>query len=106
MPTTITAADLEAVLRGDGELALIDVREEGVFGQNHLLMAVNLPLSGLELSIRRAVPRRGTPLVLVDDDDGLAARAAALFVFVAARIARRGSGIAVRGPQYYTVLNF
>ena len=58
MPTTITAADLEAVLRGDGELALIDVREEGVFGQNHLLMAVNLPLSGLELSIRRAVPRR------------------------------------------------
>ena len=78
MPTTITAADLEAVLRGDGELALIDVREEGVFGQNHLLMAVNLPLSGLELSIRRAVPRRGTPLVLVDDDDGLAARAAAL----------------------------
>ncbi|MEC9174800.1 MAG: hypothetical protein VYC31_00100 [Pseudomonadota bacterium] len=47
MPTTITAADLEAVLRGDGELALIDVREEGVFGQNHLLMAVNLPLSGL-----------------------------------------------------------
>ena len=36
MPTTITATDLEAALNGDGELALIDVREEGVFGQNHL----------------------------------------------------------------------
>jgi len=59
------------------ELALIDVREEGVFGRGHILRAVNVPLSILELRFRDLVPRRSTPVVLCDGgDDGLAARAA------------------------------
>lgn len=62
---------------GDGEeLALIDLREELTFSQNHLLWARNVPLSRLELRFARLVPRPTTRIVLCDDNDGLAARAA------------------------------
>jgi rhodanese-related sulfurtransferase len=64
---------------GDGqELALLDLREELIFSQNHLLWARSLPLSRLEMRIARLVPRRGTRIVLCDDGDGLAQRAAAI----------------------------
>jgi rhodanese-related sulfurtransferase len=60
-----------------GELALIDVREEGVFCRGHLLFAVCIPLSRLELRIRALAPRLSAPVVLCDGgDDGLARRAA------------------------------
>ena len=50
---------------GDGrELALLDVREEGVFSKGHLLTAACLPLSRIELGLERRVPRRDTRIVL------------------------------------------
>ncbi len=62
---------------GDGEeLALIDLREELTFSQDHLLWARNVPLSRLELHFARLVPRLPTRIVLCDDNDGLVARAA------------------------------
>ncbi|MBI1776188.1 MAG: thiosulfate sulfurtransferase [Proteobacteria bacterium] len=62
---------------GDGrELALLDVREEGVFSLRHLLFAVPLALSRLELRLDALVPRRSTRIVLYDAADGLAERAA------------------------------
>jgi rhodanese-related sulfurtransferase len=71
-------AAVKAML-GDGEeLALIDVREELTFSQNHLLWARNVPLSRLELRFARLVPRKTTRIVLCDDNDGLASRAAAV----------------------------
>ena len=74
----VTPAAVKAML-GDGhELALVDVREELTFSQNHLLWARNVPLSRLELRFATLVPRKGTRIVLVDDDDGLVARAAAI----------------------------
>ena len=64
---------------GDGkELALVDVREELIFSQNHLLWARNVPLSRLELRFARLVPRKSTRIVLCDDNDGLAERAAVI----------------------------
>jgi rhodanese-related sulfurtransferase len=79
---TIQAEALMTALTGAGragqEIALLDVREEGVFGRRHILTAVNLPLSRLELRIRDLVPRRGTPLVLCDGGEGLAERALAV----------------------------
>ena len=64
---------------GDGkELALVDVREELIFSQNHLLWARNVPLSRLELRFARLVPRKSTRIVLCDDNDGVAGRAAAI----------------------------
>ena len=64
------------MLSDGGELALIDVREELTFSQRHLLWARNVPLSRLELRLARLVPRHATRIVLVDDGDGLAQRAA------------------------------
>jgi len=73
----LEAAALKAMI-GDGEeLAILDVREEGVFAEAHLFWAVPLPLSQLELRLDALVPRAGTRIVLCDGGDGLAERAAA-----------------------------
>jgi rhodanese-related sulfurtransferase len=65
----------------DGEeLAIIDVREELIFSRGHLLFARSVPLSRLELSFARLVPRPDTRIVLCDEGDGLAGRAAAVLV--------------------------
>ena len=72
----IGAAALRAMLLDGAELALLDVREERIFSESHLLFARSLPLSRLELRVARLVPRRATRIVLVDDGDGLAPGAA------------------------------
>ncbi|MEZ5557050.1 MAG: rhodanese-like domain-containing protein [Pseudomonadales bacterium] len=73
---TIAALELKQLLLGDGEFALIDVREQGAFSQAHLLFAVCVPLSRLELLISDLVPRRSTRIVVVSGaHDGLSARA-------------------------------
>src|SRR6266516_5415560 len=72
----VDAPALKAMLADGQELALIDLREELIFSQNHLLFARSVPLSRLELTFARLVPRRGTRVVLCDDADGLAERAA------------------------------
>jgi rhodanese-related sulfurtransferase len=69
---------VRAMLDDGDELALIDVREELIFSQNHLLWARSVPLSRLELRFPRLVPRKTTRIVLCDDADGLAQRAAAI----------------------------
>jgi rhodanese-related sulfurtransferase len=71
----VTAPALKAMLRDGDELALLDLREEGVFATAHLLFAVPLPLSRLELGIAALVPRRTVRVVLCDAGDGLAERA-------------------------------
>jgi rhodanese-related sulfurtransferase len=64
---------------GDGaELALVDVREELIFSERHLLLARSIPLSRFELKFAQLVPRRTVRIVLCDDGDGLAERAAAI----------------------------
>ncbi len=70
------APTLKALIAGHEEIALIDPREEGLFGKAHLLLAVNVPLSRLEIRIGRLVPRMTTRIVLSDDGDGLSERAA------------------------------
>ncbi|TCK19723.1 3-mercaptopyruvate sulfurtransferase SseA [Ancylobacter aquaticus] len=74
----IDAATLHATLSGDTEIALLDVREEGVFASAHILTASNTPISRFERIVPALVPRRATPIVLVDDDETLATRAAGL----------------------------
>lgn len=74
---TITAEALKLRIVDGGELALLDVREEGVFGRKHLLFAVCLPLSHLELRVHELVSRKSVPIVLCDAGEGLAERAAA-----------------------------
>ena len=77
MTKAISATDLKARIDGNEELALIDVREEGVFGARHILLCANIPLSQLELRVTDLVPRKSTPVVFCDAGEGLAERAAA-----------------------------
>jgi len=74
----VSATELREMLGEAEELALLDVREEGVFAAGHLLCAANLPLSRLELDLDALVPCRRTRVVLCDDDEQLAQRAAAV----------------------------
>jgi rhodanese-related sulfurtransferase len=69
MAKSVTAAELKAMLRDGQELALIDVREEGVFSAAHTFLACSIPLSRIELSIGQLVPRKSTRIVLIDDGD-------------------------------------
>jgi len=73
----IDARALKAQLHDGGELALLDAREELLFGRRHLLMASCVPLSRLELMVDDLVPRRGARVVWCDNGEGLAALAAA-----------------------------
>lgn len=66
------AAGIRRALLDRRELALIDVREEADFATAHPLFAVNLPLSKLELEVRRRIPRFTTPLTVYDNGEGLA----------------------------------
>jgi rhodanese-related sulfurtransferase len=72
-PRPIDTASLHALIVAGGELALLDVREDSAYGQGHLLFAVSLPLSILEMRIDDLVPRRSVPVVLCagPDDDAL-----------------------------------
>jgi rhodanese-related sulfurtransferase len=63
-----------------GEIAIVDAREEGVFHERHLLMASCLPLSRLELTAPGLLPRLSAPIVVCDDGEGLAERAAARLI--------------------------
>lgn len=65
-------------LRDRRELALIDVREPGEFGTGHALLAVNLPLSELEVRVSQAIPRRTTRIIVQDREGGERARKAIL----------------------------
>ena len=74
---TVSAHALRDMLLDGKELALVDVREELIFSKNHLSLARSIPLSRFELKFPQLVPRRATRIVLCDDNDGLAVRAAA-----------------------------
>jgi rhodanese-related sulfurtransferase len=80
MPETprVSPKAVRAMLDDGGELAFLDLREEGVFSdEGHPFFACSLPLSRLELLVRDLVPRLGTRIVLYDGEGGLADRAAA-----------------------------
>jgi rhodanese-related sulfurtransferase len=77
---TIDAATLKqkvhAAHGGAGELALLDIREHGQYGMGHPFFAVSCPYSVLEKRVVQLVPRRSAPVVVFDDGDGVAERAA------------------------------
>ncbi|MGD9076273.1 MAG: hypothetical protein PVJ69_13740, partial [Desulfobacteraceae bacterium] len=80
MMKTVTPVELKEMLHDKEELALLDLREQGVFANEHQLFACCIPLSHLELKIYDFVPRQNTRIVLVDqgpsDKLGLAEKGA------------------------------
>ncbi len=66
MSGEISAADLKALILARSEHAILDVREQGIYFESHLLWATNLPLSRLELEADALLPRRTAPIIVYD----------------------------------------
>ena len=76
---SVDVETLQQWLRDGHELALLDIREHGQYGEGHPFFSVHVPYSRLEPEAARLVPRRSTRTVLLDDGgphDDLAQRAA------------------------------
>ena len=72
----VDAPTLKAWLSDGAEIALIDVREAGQYGEGHAFFAVPLPYSRFEPGLPALVPNTAARIVLSDDGDGVAERAA------------------------------
>ncbi|MGX6998633.1 rhodanese-like domain-containing protein [Caballeronia sp. KNU42] len=74
----VDASTVRTWLNDEAEIALLDVREAGQFGEGHPFFAVPLPYSRLEIDAPRLVPRPDTRIVLLDEDehDSVALKAA------------------------------
>jgi len=73
---TLSASEVAGRLRDGKEIAFIDVREHGQYGEAHPLRVVSIPYSVLEARIESFVPRPNTRVVLLDEGDGIAGQAA------------------------------
>ena len=91
------------------EIALVDVREEDLYAQSHPLFAVNLPYGRIECDARRRIPRLDTPVVLMDNGEGLTSRAAQVLVrmgYTQVSILQNGlSGWAAAGGELFRDVN-
>src|ERR1700720_1067771 len=111
----VSPAEVRAMLQDGGEMALLDVREEGVFSdRGHPFFANSLPLSRLELMIRDLVPRPLTRIVVYDGgpgepDEGLADRATTKLALMGYRnlaaMAGGARGWAAAGYELFTGVN-
>ncbi len=112
----VAPEEVRAMLRDGGEMALLDVREEGVFSEEgHPFFANSLPLSRLELMIRDLVPRQLSRIVVYDggpgefDAEGLADRAATRLALMGYRnlavMAGGARAWAAAGYQLFTGVN-
>ncbi|RAR56438.1 rhodanese-related sulfurtransferase [Paraburkholderia unamae] len=73
----IAPSALRDALAAKRELAILDVREEGVSARRRLFYSSIAPVGRLGLLVGQLVPRRDTPIVLVDEAGEYTARAAA-----------------------------
>jgi rhodanese-related sulfurtransferase len=73
---TATPADIRTALLAGDEIAIIDTREEHEFAQGHPLFAAQIPLRRIEAEARWRIPRLETPIIVYDNGEGFAARAA------------------------------
>jgi rhodanese-related sulfurtransferase len=69
-PFLITPTTLKQWLHDGSEIALLDVREHGQYGEEHLFYVVSVPYSKLETEAERLVPRKQVRMVLVGDESG------------------------------------
>ena len=107
----VSPENVRAMLKDGGEMALLDMREEGVFSeQGHPFFANSVPLSRLELMVRDLVPRILTRIVVYDGgDEDLAERAAAKLTRMGYRdvamMAGGTRGWAAAGYELFTGVN-
>ena len=106
---SISAQQLKSMLHDGAEIAVLDVREEGVFAKRHLLLAAAAPLSRLEVRVPQLVPRRSARIVICDGGEGLAQRAAAKLAqhgYSAVMVLAGGvDAWAIQGYEVYSGIN-
>ncbi|MEC3949590.1 rhodanese-like domain-containing protein [Sphingobium sp. HWE2-09] len=73
---TATPQDIRRALLVGSEIAIIDVREEHEFAQGHPLFAAQIPLRRIDEEARWRIPRLATPIIVYDNGEGLARKAA------------------------------
>ena len=78
-PVTTYQQVREALLQRQ-EIALVDVREEDPYAQSHPLFAINLPYGRIESEVFRRIPRLDTPVVLLDNGEGITLKAAVVLI--------------------------
>ncbi len=66
MTGEISPEQLKQKILARGEYAIVDIREEGVYFESHLLWASNIPLSRLEFKTSSVLPRKNAPVVVYD----------------------------------------
>ncbi len=76
MVKKIAAADLNSLLEGNNQFALIDVREAGEYNSTHIIDSSLIPRRHLESQMSAAVPVKGCHVVICDDDGRRAGLAA------------------------------
>jgi rhodanese-related sulfurtransferase len=76
MVKAMPARTVKTMLSDGEEIALLDVREAGQYADGHPFFAVPLAYSRFEIDLERLVPRRSVRVMLLDDGDGVAERAA------------------------------
>ena len=104
MTVKIDAPALKTMINDGQELALLDVREHGQYGEGHLLFAVSIPYSMLEAQLAARVPRRSVRVVLVDGGDGVAERAAERMSDVGyTQLSILGGGVEAWGKAGYVI---
>lgn len=72
----ITPSQLKPLLTDGDEIAFLDVREHGQYGEGHPFFSVHLPYSEIEALAPRLMPRKAVRCVVMDDGDGVGTRAA------------------------------
>ena len=68
-PSFVSPTQLKKWLHDGKEIALLDVREHGQYGEEHLFYVVSTPYSKLESEVLRLAPRKDVRMVLVGDSN-------------------------------------
>jgi rhodanese-related sulfurtransferase len=104
-----TYEEVRQALMDKQEIALIDVREEDLYAQSHPLFAIHLAYGRIEADAPRRIPRLDTPLVLIDNGEGLTVRAAQVLTrmgYTQLSIFQNGlSGWAAAGGELFRDVN-
>ena len=75
MMAKVSPRAAKAIVHSGQEVAFLDVREAGQFGEGHPLFAVPCPYSLLENRAPRLAPRRSVAIIVIDAGDGVGERA-------------------------------
>lgn len=74
----ITADALKPLLTDGAEIAFLDVREHGQYGEGHPFFSVNVPYSKIEFLAPKLLPSTNTRCIVMDDGDGVSLKAASV----------------------------